>query len=78
MLTPSKFTPFDETVIFRMLSILNTSKESESLLSTFYRTKENFADSSEFLYAIDILFIVDKIEIDLEKGVIHYVKSNTF
>lgn len=78
MLTPSKFTPFDESIIFRMLSVLNTLKENEHLLSTFYRTKDNFSDSSAFLYAIDILFILGKIEIDFEKGMVYYVKSNTF
>lgn len=78
MLTPSKFTPFDESIIFRMLSILYTPIKQENLLSAFHRTKNNFSDSSEFLYAVDILFILGKIDLDLENGMINYVKSNSF
>lgn len=60
-----------------MLAILRASIDNENFLSAFYRTKDNFSDSSEFLYAIDILFILGALDVDFDKGMINYVKSNS-
>lgn len=72
MLVPTKFTRLEESTIFKMRCILRGKKKGESVLDVRNRTKTDFYDASEFLHAMDILFVLDMIEVDANSGVVQY------
>lgn len=72
MLVPSKFTRLEESTLFRMKSILSCKAEVESLQDIYYRTRNDFRDASEFLHALDALFVLGLLEIDEDSGLIRY------
>ncbi|WP_353724887.1 ABC-three component system middle component 7 [Acinetobacter baumannii] len=55
-----------------MKCILENKKQHESLEELYLRTRSNFYDISEFLYALDILFVLSIIDFDEVSGEIYY------
>jgi len=72
MLVPSKFTRLEESTIFKMKCILADKIENESVLEVYLRTKGSFYDASEFLHALDILYVLGLVEIRNDSGLIEY------
>lgn len=72
MLVPSKFTRLEESTIFKMKCILINKKEIESVLDIYIRTKDVFYDASEFLHALDVLYVLGFVNINYDSGLIEY------
>jgi hypothetical protein len=72
MLVPTKFTRLEESTIFKMKCILADRREGESVLDVYIRTKTSFYDASEFMHALDVLFILDMIEVEADSKVVQY------
>lgn len=72
MLVPSKFTRLEESTIFKMRCILDNKKEGESVLEMYLRTKIFFCDASEFLHALDVLYVLGLVNIQDDLGLIDY------
>lgn len=72
MLVPSKFTRLEESTIFKMKCILDNGRESESIPEIYLRTKEFFYDASEFIHALDVLYVLDLVNIEDDSGLIEY------
>ena len=72
MLVPSKFTRLEESTIFKMKCILANKRQDEAIIDVYERTKNIFYDVSEFIYALDVLYILDAIDINDETGKIKY------
>lgn len=72
MLVPSKFTRLEESTLFRMTRILRERTEMESVQEIYYRTRDAFRDASEFLHALDALFVLGLLELDEDSGLIRY------
>lgn len=72
MLVPSKFTRLEESTLFRMKCILSGKKDSENVQEAYYRTRDVFLDASEFLHALDALFVLGMLDIDVDSGMIRY------
>lgn len=72
MLVPSKFTRLEESTLFKMKSILDSETEEESVQDIYRRTRDVFWDASEFLHALDALFVLALLEIDADSGLIQY------
>lgn len=72
MLVPSKFTRLEESTIFKMKCILTNKKQNESVLEVYLRTKDFFYDASEFLHALDVLYVLDLISINDGSEMIEY------
>ncbi|WP_422846972.1 ABC-three component system middle component 7 [Acidovorax sp. M14] len=71
MLVPSKFTRLEESTIFKMAKILRGRPDYESLLELYHRTRGVFQDASEFLHAVDALYVLGMLEVD-ELGQVNY------
>ena len=69
---PSKFTRLEESTIFKMKCIIAEKKENESVLDIYFRTQSSFSDASEFLHAMDILFVLDLINVDGKSEAVRY------
>jgi hypothetical protein len=72
MLVPSKFTRLEESTLFRMKSVLSGRKEAESVQDVYHRTRDVFQDASEFLHALDALFVLGLLDIDADSGLVRY------
>lgn len=74
MLVPTKFTSLEESTIFKMLVILKNKVDDEKLSDLLTRTSGSFQDASEFLHALDILYVLGLIDVDVSMETINYVK----
>lgn len=72
MLVPSKFTRLKDSTIFKMRCIVADKKENESVLDLYYRTKDSFVDVSEFMYALDILYVLGVLDFKDDSEFIDY------
>lgn len=77
MIYPNKHITFEESIIFKMISILENSTENEvDIHELFSRTKKKFKNADEFIYSLDVLYVLDMIEVDFSKETVKYVKRN--
>lgn len=74
MLIPTKFTTLEESTIFKMHAILKNKKNCETIPELLARTLYGFQDASEFLYAVDILYVLGTLDVDTSTGVIEYAE----
>ncbi len=51
-----------------MLCILDEQFDEISIAELYKNTKRKFLGLNEFIYAIDVLYILGKIDVDLELG----------
>ena len=71
MLFPSKFTSFEESVINKMILILETENKSIGLIELYNQLKNKFSSIDEFIFALDGLYALGYIE--MEEEVVKYV-----
>ncbi|MFC5522588.1 ABC-three component system middle component 7 [Polaromonas jejuensis] len=55
-----------------MKNILSGATEAESVQDIYHRTRDVFRDASEFLHALDALFVLGLLDIDVDSGSIRY------
>jgi len=72
MLVPTKFTTLEESTIFKMRAILKRKTNGETVSDAMARTAGEFQDASEFLHALDVLYVLQIIDIDVSIGMIIY------
>ncbi|MEL0631184.1 ABC-three component system middle component 7 [Pseudoalteromonas carrageenovora] len=70
---PSKFTNFDSSILAKISLLMLDDVETISLSELIRVRLDKFEDISEFMLALDVLFVLKKIELDDSKGLIKYV-----
>ncbi len=70
---PSKFTNFDSSILAKISMLMLDDVETISLSELIRIRLDKFEDISEFMLALDVLFVLKKIELEDDKGVIKYV-----
>lgn len=68
MITPSKTISFKDSIAFKMMFILDEHFEEISLVELYKKTKRKFLGINEFIYALDTLYVLGKIDIDFDLG----------
>lgn len=77
MLLPSKIVKYEESVLSKLPILIKIiEKKDISVNALFKKSKVYFDEPLEFIYALDILYCLDKIEIDKKEGKILLVKEN--
>lgn len=77
MLVPNKVISFSESIIGKMTIILDYIIKNEMTLQDLYfATQDHFEEIDEFIYSLDVLFLLDAINVDFNKGVVTYVKRD--
>lgn len=77
MIYPNKHIRFEESIIYKMIYLLEAQEYSEMTINElFSKTISKFQNTDEFIYSLDVLYILDEIEIDFENEIIKYVKRN--
>ncbi len=72
MITPNKFLPLDQSILGKCFRILDIETDQISLLDLYDKTQQYFIDVSEFLLAIDVLYALNRIDVDLGTGIVSY------
>ncbi len=68
MITPSKTIPFKDSIVFKMNSIMDEHFEEISVTDLYKNTKRNFSGLEEFIYALDTLYVLGKVDVDIGLG----------
>lgn len=77
MLVPNKVIRFNESIIGKMTFILKELSGSQMTIEELYsNTIDDFEEIDEFIISLDVLYLLDSIVIDFEKGVVTYVKRD--
>lgn len=78
MIFPNKFIKFEESTLFKMLSVLNVcrSKKNIEISELYSLTEHKFNCIDEFLYSIEVLHILDAIEVDFNNETVFYAKKD--
>lgn len=69
MIVPNKATPLRESILFKMLAILEEDFEAIGLLELYDKVSHLFEGIDEFVFSLDVLFIIEKIKIN-EEGIL--------
>nr|WP_305020017.1 MULTISPECIES: ABC-three component system middle component 7 [unclassified Lactobacillus] len=77
MKMPSKVTDYRESTLANLPKLLKRlNKRAMNPQQLFNATRRNFDDVGEFVESLDCLFILGKIYLDKETGVIHGAKTD--
>ena len=77
MIFPDKLVAFQDSIIARSIYILKELQSNDWVVSDlFIVTKEYFEDISEFLLALDALYLLGKIDFNDKTQVIQYAEKN--
>lgn len=77
MIYPNKHIRFEESIIFKMVSILENQDSLEINIHELYlKTKSKFKNIDEFIISLDVLYVLDMINMNFENENIEYVKRN--
>jgi hypothetical protein len=77
MIVPNKVVRFNESIIGKMLIILEKlTIEEETIENLYLDTQNYFEDIDEFIYSLDVLYLLDAIQLDFNRGVVNYVKAD--
>lgn len=70
---PNKVVKIQESILWKLPEITEIIKKNLNLYCAYYQAEKKKIDISDFEYAIDILFLLDKIELLDEEGNYKYV-----
>jgi hypothetical protein len=70
MLTPNKTISLEESCLFRAVKLLSKIDGKVSIAELYSCEKKAFYDLADFIDALDLLFILGKISLDQENGII--------
>lgn len=77
MIYPNKNIRFEESIIYKMISVLEKCNSSTINIHELYnKTKSKFKNTDEFIISLDVLYALDMINVDFENENIEYVKRN--
>lgn len=73
---PSKVVSVRDSILWKLPDLEETIGDSINILDLYSKIINLFDDINDFLISLDILYLLEKIEIDYEEGKIIYVKGN--
>lgn len=77
MIYPNKNIRIEDSIIYKMIAILEAQGNVEmNIHELFLKTQDQFSNADEFVYSLDVLYILDMIEMDFNSETVKYVKGN--
>jgi hypothetical protein len=77
MIYPNKNIRFAESIIYKMISVLEQrEKQTINIHDLYNETKTKFKNTDEFIISLDVLYALDMINVDFENENIEYVKRD--
>jgi hypothetical protein len=72
LITPNKVIMLRESALGRTPIVLREKGSHDHIASLYDRVHENFESIDQFLLALDVLYVLGQIEVDLSTGVVTY------
>jgi hypothetical protein len=72
LITPNKVITLRESALGRTPTILREKPSQDDLAGLYDRVRKDFESIDQFLLALDVLYILGQIEVDLSTGVVTY------
>lgn len=63
MIVPNKSIPLKDSIIYKMLVVLEEKFDVIDLIDLYDRVSVSFSNLDEFVYSLDVLYILGKIEL---------------
>ncbi|MBB1465027.1 hypothetical protein H5300_17110 [Vibrio sp. SG41-7] len=60
----------DESVVFKAAKLLSKLDDNNDVLELYSKNKKLFVDIPDYIEALDVLFVLKKIYLDLDNGII--------
>jgi hypothetical protein len=77
MIYPNKHIRIEDSIIYKMVSILEVQNDSEINIHELYsKVKNKFSNTDEFILSLDVLYVLDMIEVDFNTETIKYANTN--
>ena len=77
MIYPNKHIAIEDSIIYKMLAILEVQEDYEMNIHDLYsKTKKKFNNADEFILSLDVLYVLNMIEVEFETETIRYVKRD--
>ena len=70
MLVPNKAIPLEESSLYKACQLLEVLESPIDLVELYQTNKKIFSDMSSYIDALDMLYILGKI--DVKEGVVHF------
>lgn len=68
MIVPNKFVSLDQSLISKLPKLLSSLDSERSVLDLYFENQHGFEDVGEFLIALDVLYVLGRIELDSTAG----------
>jgi hypothetical protein len=72
LITPNKVITLRESALGRTPIVLREKASQENLASLYEKVCKDFESIDQFLLALDVLYLLGKIDVDLSTGVVIY------
>lgn len=76
MITPNKFTPYDKSILSKLKHILRLEENEIDIFILYKKVSSQFSDINEFIFALDVLYVLSCIEVDFITRKVIYVNRN--
>ncbi|HDR7914780.1 hypothetical protein COL40_11665 [Bacillus toyonensis] len=77
MIVPNKVIRFNESIMGKMIILLKELSVKDMRVEELYvNNQEHFDEIDEFIIALDVLYILEAIQVDFDKGEVKYVKRD--
>ena len=77
MILPNKLISFQDCILAKTVYILEKISDSDfSVIGLYEQVETHFEDLNEYMLALDVLYVLGKIEFNEELQVIQYVEKN--
>ena len=70
MITPNKVISLGDSVIGRMSSLLTAADVPSGVADVYQSLSGKFESIDQFILALDVLYILDRIDVDMKLGVV--------
>lgn len=74
MITPNKVLSLDESALGRLAVIMRQSQKATDLVALYHSVADHFESIDQFLFALDILFVVGRIDVNLATRTVTYAE----
>lgn len=77
MILPNKLITFNESILRKTAYILDElSMDKRQIKELYYKVKDKFEDINQYIIALDVLFVLGKINYNIELQVVEYVETD--
>lgn len=71
MITPNKFISFDQSVLAKLPAML-VDEKTISIHDLYTKVSNEFENVDEFMYALDVLYVLNKVNVDFDLKTVTY------